>query len=57
MNLLLDTHAFLWFMEGSAKLTERARLEIENPEGQRFLSVGSAWEMAIKASLGKLALA
>ena len=57
MNLLLDTHAFLWFMEGNAKLGERARLEIENTEGQRFLSIASAWEMAIKASLGKLALA
>jgi PIN domain nuclease of toxin-antitoxin system len=44
-------------MEGSARLTERARLEIENSNEKRFLSVASAWEMAIKASLGKLALA
>ena len=57
MSLLLDTHAFLWFMEGNGKLSEPARLSIENTEGQRFLSVASAWEMAIKASLGKLTLA
>lgn len=57
MNLLLDTHAFLWFMEGSQKLSERARAEIEAAEGRRTLSVASLWEMAIKASLGKLTLA
>jgi PIN domain nuclease of toxin-antitoxin system len=56
MTLLLDTHAFLWFMEGNPKLSERARVEIETTDDQRFLSIASAWEMAIKASLGKLAL-
>ena len=57
MNLLLDTHAFLWFMEGSQKLSDRARSEIEAAEGRRTLGVASLWEMAIKASLGKLTLA
>jgi PIN domain nuclease of toxin-antitoxin system len=39
MNLLLDTHAFLWFMEGSQKLSERAREEIEPPRvGVRSVS-------------------
>jgi PIN domain nuclease of toxin-antitoxin system len=56
MNLLLDTHAFLWFMEGSDRLSQRARIEIESGSGRRILSVASAWEMAIKASLGKLVL-
>jgi len=57
MNLLLDTHAFLWFMEGSERISKRAREAIEGAGGVRALSVASAWEMAIKASLGKLALA
>lgn len=57
MNLLLDTHAFLWFMEGSERISQRARAEIESAEGLRALSVASAWEMAIKSSLGKLDLA
>jgi PIN domain nuclease of toxin-antitoxin system len=57
MNLLLDTHAFLWFMEGSERISQRARDGIEAAGGVRALSVASAWEMAIKASLGKLALA
>jgi PIN domain nuclease of toxin-antitoxin system len=57
MNLLLDTHAFLWFMEGSERISQRARTEIEAADGVRALSVASAWEMAIKSSLGKLDLA
>jgi PIN domain nuclease of toxin-antitoxin system len=42
MNLLLDTHAFLWFMEGSDRLSQRARIEIESGSGRRILSVASA---------------
>jgi PIN domain nuclease of toxin-antitoxin system len=57
MNLLLDTHAFLWFMEGSERISQRARDGIEAAGGVRALSVASACEMAIKTSLGKLALA
>lgn len=57
MNLLLDTHAFLWFMEGSERISQRARTEIEDADGVRALSIASAWEMAIKSSLGKLDLA
>ena len=54
MNLLLDTHAFLWFIEGNDKLSERAKGLIEDRENDRYLSVGSLWEMAIKVSIGKL---
>ena len=57
MNLLLDTHAFLWFMEGNERISQRARAEIEAADGVRALSVASAWEMDIKSSLGKLDLA
>ena len=57
MNLLLDTHAFLWFMEGNERISPRARAEIEAADGVRALSIASAWEMAIKSSLGKLDLA
>lgn len=43
MNLLLDTHAFLWFMEGSERTSQGARAEIEAADGVRALSVASAW--------------
>lgn len=56
MDLLLDTHAFLWFAEGNQKLSPAARAAIESAEGQRFVSVASMWEIAIKVSLGKLTL-
>lgn len=56
MRLLLDTHSFLWFIIGSPKLSEHARALIEDEANERFLSVASLWEMAIKLSLGKLIL-
>ena len=56
MRLLLDTHAFLWFIMGSANLSVNARALIENPANERLLSVASLWEVAIKTSLGKLTL-
>jgi len=57
MKLLLDTHAFLWFIMGSSNLSETARALIEDPANENLLSVASLWEMAIKVSLGKLTLA
>jgi PIN domain nuclease of toxin-antitoxin system len=53
----LDTHAFLWFAGGDARLSSRARRRIEDPAHDKFFSVASIWEAAIKVSLGKLALA
>ncbi|MFL6228443.1 MAG: type II toxin-antitoxin system VapC family toxin [Pyrinomonadaceae bacterium] len=56
MRLLLDTHAFLWFIMGSANLSPAARALIEDVANEKFLSVASIWEIAIKTSLGKLTL-
>ncbi len=57
MNLLLDTHTFLWFVDGDPELSTRARILIQDPNNEVSLSVASLWEIAIKASLGKLTLA
>jgi PIN domain nuclease of toxin-antitoxin system len=54
MKLLLDTHALLWFLAGSAELSGAARRSIEDLGNERLVSVASLWEMAIKISLGKL---
>ena len=54
MKLLLDTHAFLWFVGGNTRLSTPARSSIEDPANQSFISVASLWEMAVKISLGKL---
>lgn len=56
MNLLLDTHAFLWFYSGSPELSLNAKNIIEHPENDFFVSIASFWEITIKHSMGKLNL-
>ncbi len=53
-RVLLDTHALIWFFEGSQELSKRAKDEIINSDNARFVSAASFWEMAIKISIGKL---
>ena len=53
---LLDTHAFLWMAGDESLLGSEVRRVASHPESELFLSVASAWEMAIKQSLGKLDL-
>jgi PIN domain nuclease of toxin-antitoxin system len=57
MKLLLDTQALLWFVEGNAALSAAARAAIEDAANAKFVSHATAWEIAIKISLGKLKLA
>lgn len=57
MKLLLDTNAFLFWVDGSPRLTARARRAIENEAHTCFVSLVTAWELAIKVSIGKLTLA
>lgn len=56
MRLLLDTHVFLWWVNDAPELSAKARATIRKGQNACFLSVASAWEMAIKVSTGKLAL-
>jgi PIN domain nuclease of toxin-antitoxin system len=53
MRLLLDTHIFLWAVQGSASLKPRVRRMMEAAE-QIYVSAASIWEIAIKARLGKI---
>lgn len=57
MNLLLDTHVFLWWDAGSEKLGTRAKSLIETSGNTVFVSAASVLEIAIKRRLGKLAFA
>jgi PIN domain nuclease of toxin-antitoxin system len=54
MKLLWDTHTFIWLILGDEKLSEQAKIEIENPENDHYLSIASLWEIGIKVKLGKL---
>jgi PIN domain nuclease of toxin-antitoxin system len=56
MTLLLDTHAFLWFVTGDSRLSRAARVALENDDARLCLSAACVWEMAIKSSLGRLTL-
>ncbi len=56
MDLLLDTHVFLWAVARSRKLRKAARNAIEDPANALFLSSAAAWEIAVKYCLGKLPL-
>ena len=57
MKLLLDTHAFIWFVENDTNLPVKLRNQIEDIENEIFISIASLWEIAIKTSLGKLEMA
>lgn len=54
MRLLLDTHAFLWWFEGSNRLSHIARRAILNAGNDKLVSAATAWEIATKYRLGKL---
>ena len=53
-RLLLDTHAFLWWLSGDEKLSARAREAIGEELDSIFVSAASIWEIATKHRLGKL---
>jgi PIN domain nuclease of toxin-antitoxin system len=54
MDLLLDTHALIWFINGDNQLPDKSVNLIKNLENRCFISIASVWEIAIKLSLGKL---
>ena len=56
MRLLLDSHTFLWWVSNDRALTRRPRAVIADAANDCYVSHASIWEMAIKASLGKLTL-
>jgi len=56
MAYLLDTHAFLWFINGSNELSPKAKKIIQDPENTMYMSIASFWEIAIKLNIGKLSL-
>lgn len=56
MRYLLDTHTFLWALTDAPQLSPSARRCYLDAENELVLSVVCVWEMAIKASLGKLTI-
>ena len=54
MKLLIDTHAALWLLNEHEKLSPAAKEYLLNESDKKCISIASAWEIAIKHSLGKL---
>jgi PIN domain nuclease of toxin-antitoxin system len=54
MRLLLDTHTFLWWLDGDARLVPPARKLIADETNEILVSAASAWEIATKVRIGKL---
>ncbi len=56
MRVLLDSHAYLWWLIDDAQLSEGARSVISAPESIVHVSAATIWELSIKAALGRLDL-
>ncbi len=56
MRLLLDTHAFLWWVTDTPRISAPAHEAIANPGNDILISPVSGWEISIKAALGRLQL-
>ena len=54
VRALLDTHAFLWWLADSGRLSETARRAIADNTNEIAVSAASAWEIATKVRIGKL---
>ncbi len=53
-RLLLDTHALIWWMNGSSQLGPMSKQLIAEKNNQIYVSAASIWEMSIKRQMGKL---
>jgi PIN domain nuclease of toxin-antitoxin system len=56
VNLLLDIHALLWFLDDDPLLSASAKTLIENPANHKLVSMATCWEIAIKVGIRKLDL-
>ncbi len=54
MNLLLDTHVFIWWNSGGSRLGKAAIAAIADPANETYVSAASVWEIAVKRQLGRL---
>ena len=54
MRILLDTHTFLWWLDGDTSLPLKLRKQISNESNQIIVSAASAWEICTKVRIGKL---
>lgn len=56
MKLLLDTHAYLWWLTDDRRLGKTARAAVGSPSSVVHVSAASIWEIGIKVAVGRLRL-
>jgi PIN domain nuclease of toxin-antitoxin system len=56
MRFLLDTHIFLFFINGDSSISKKVIDIINNPLTEKYISIVSIWEITIKVNIGKLKL-
>jgi PIN domain nuclease of toxin-antitoxin system len=56
VNILLDTHCWLWLCASPERFSESTLARLADPSSKRWLSSASVWEIVIKHRLGKLPL-
>ncbi|MEO5332915.1 MAG: type II toxin-antitoxin system VapC family toxin [Magnetococcus sp. YQC-5] len=54
MKVVMDTHAFLWWIDQSSRLSDKAHAVLADQDNDVLLSMASVWELAIKMSIGKI---
>lgn len=54
MEILLDTHVFIWWMVDPSRLSKKAKANLSNTANRVLLSAVVAWELAIKINAGKI---
>ena len=56
MQILIDTHILIWFLEGNNLLSTQRQKLLSDSQNEVFISIASLWELAIKISIGKITL-
>ena len=56
MNVLIDSHSLIWYVDQPHQLSPTALATIVDPANELFLSAASIWEISIKVGIGKLTL-
>lgn len=56
MQVLIDTHILIWFLEGNSLLSNQRQKILTDSQNEVFISIASLWELAVKLSIGKITL-
>jgi PIN domain nuclease of toxin-antitoxin system len=56
MSYLIDTHTLLWYFKGDLQLSKTANEILEDGKKQKYVSMASLWEIAIKVNIERLQL-